>query len=415
MGIIPKRKKDRYYLSLDIGTEFVKCLIFRVDEKEGKGIIIGAGKQRQKLGDMQGGAVTDIGGVVENCDKAISRAEKMAGVSPTECVIGIAGELVKGTTTTIHYERLNPKEKIDYTELNNILNKVQYQAFEQTRKQLAWETGYKEIEVKLVNAAVVDVHIDGYHVTNPIGFQGRDVSIGIYNAFAPLVHLGALQTISSELGLDLISVAAEPYAVARCMGGEESTEFSAIFIDIGGGTSDIAVVRNGGVEGTKMFAIGGRTFTKRLAQVLNTTFAKAEEAKIMHSSGELDKDKKEIIREAILNDAEVWLSGVELSLGEFDKIDMLPSRILLCGGGSELPEIKEVLEKGDWWKNLPFAKKPKIKFMEPEDVANMLDNTNMMKSVQDITPMALGNLLLDYEEDESISGILKKVVKVMQV
>ncbi|KKR27987.1 MAG: Cell division protein FtsA, partial [candidate division CPR2 bacterium GW2011_GWD1_39_7] len=71
--------------------------------------------------------------------------------------------------------------------------------------------------------------------------------------------------------------------------------------------------------------------------------------------------------------------------------------------------------KGDWWKNLPFAKKPKIKFMEPEDVANMLDNTNMMKSVQDITPMALGNLLLDYEEDESISGILKKVVKVMQV
>lgn len=416
MGIFSKKNNDRYFLSLDIGTEFVKCLIFRVDEKEGKGIIIGTGKQRQRLGDMQSGAVTDIGGVVENCDKAILRAEKMAGVSPTECVIGIAGELVKGMTSTVHYERLNPKEKIDYNELNNILNKVQLQAFEQARRQLAWETGYKEIEVKLVNAAIVDVHIDGYHVTNPIGFQGRDVSVGIYNAFAPLVHLGALQTIASELGLDLVSVAAEPYAVARCMGSEESTEFSAIFIDIGGGTSDIAVVRNGGVEGTKMFAIGGRSFTKRLAQVLNTNFTHAEEIKLLHSKGELEEDQESQAHEGLLNDAKVWLSGVELSLGEFDKVDILPSKILLCGGGSELPEIKAVLESGDWWKKMPFAKKPKVKFIEPEDVSSMLDNTNMMKTVQDITPMALGNLLLDYDDDsESLSGILKKVVKVMQV
>ena len=65
--------------------------------------------------------------------------------------------------------------------------------------------------------------------------------------------------------------------------------------------------------------------------------------------------------------------------------DILPSRILLCGGGSQLPEIKEVLESAGWWKSLPFAKKPKIKFIETSDVANMLDNTNMLKSVQDIT------------------------------
>ncbi|OIP24280.1 hypothetical protein AUK11_03595 [bacterium CG2_30_37_16] len=416
MAIFSKKNKERYFLSLDIGTEFVKCLIFRVDEKEGKGLIIGTGKQRQKLGDMQSGGVTDIGGVVDNCERAISRAEKMAGISATDCIIGIAGELVKGTTTTVNYERLSPKEKIDNAELNNILNKVQYQAFEQARKQLAWETGYKEIEVKLVNAAVVDVRVDGYHVTNPIGFQGKDVQVGIYNAFAPLVHLGALQTIASELGLNLISVAAEPYAVARCMGDEESTEFSAIFIDIGGGTSDIAVVRNGGVEGTKMFALGGRTFTKRLAQVLNTSFSKAEEMKVAHSADELEEKEEKIIRNAILQDAEVWLSGIELSLQEFDKVDILPSRILLCGGGSQLPEIKEVLESPGWWKSLPFAKKPKIKFIEPSDVANMLDNTNMLKSVQDITPMALGNLLLDYSEDEeSISGVLRKIVKVMQV
>jgi len=416
MGLFTKKNKNKYYLALDIGTEFVKCLIFRVDENEGKGIIIGAGKQRQKLGDMQSGAITDIGGVVDNCEKAITRAEKMAGVSTEDCIIGIAGELVKGATTAVHYERLNPKEKIDFSELNKILNKVQYEAFEATRKQLAWETGYKEIEVRLVNAAVVDVKVDGYPVINPIGFQGKDVSVGIYNAFAPLVHLGAMETVVSELGLNLISIAAQPYAVARCMGSEESTEFNAIFIDVGGGTSDIAVVRNGGVEGTKMFNIGGRSFTKRLSQVFNTNFNRAEDIKIKHSSGELEDDYEEIAKKALREDAEVWLSGVELSLGEFDKIDILPSKILLCGGGSELPEIKEVLEKENWWKNLPFAKKPKITFVEPQDVTNMIDSTGLMNSVQDITPMALGNLLIDYRDDETnLSNMLKNIIKLMQV
>lgn len=419
MGILQKvfsrKESGTVALSLDIGTEFVKALLFEIDAENLTGRVIGVGKQRQRLGDMQGGAVADISGVVQSSEKAIVRAEDMAGVSADQAIIGIAGELVKGKTITVHYERTDPQEKIDLPELKNIIHKVQWKAFERVRKQLAWETGLPEIDVKLINAAVVDVKIDGYKVTNPLGFQGKDITIGIFNAYAPLVHLGALQTIASDLGLDLLSIAAEPYAVARSVGIEDSPEFSAIFIDIGGGTTDIAVVNKGGVEGTKMFALGGRSFTKRIAHDLRISYEDAEAMKIKYSKDQLPEAEARKVKKALAGDVEVWLAGVELALSEFTEVDVLPSRILLCGGGSYLPEIREVLKTNDWPNTLPFTKKPNVHFLRPSDVVNVKDATDKLHSIQDITPMGLANLALDLAGEESMTQtILRRVVRMMQ-
>ncbi len=410
MGLFGGKNKKNYAIALDIGTEFVKALIFRIEN--GTGIVEGVGRQRQRLSDMQGGRVTDIAGVIQNCQSALQRAADEAKVAPRQCVIGIAGELVKGTTTTVHYKRNNSKEKITVKELSDIIAQVQTKSFDKTRSELAWETGYSELDVKLVNSAVVDVRIDGYKVANPVGFQGKDVLVSIFNAFAPIVHFGAIQTIAEELGFDLLSISAEPYAVARCVGLEDSTEFSSIFIDIGGGTTDIAVVRGGGVEGTKMFAIGGRVFTKSIADACDISFPEAEKLKLEYSRGksELDEETKKKVTKAISNDCQVWLSGVELALEEFSNVDLLPSKILLCGGGCLLPDIKKYLEKDEWIKRLPFARKPKIDSIAPKEVSLIRDETNKLVDAQDITPMALANLALGLAgEPTVVEGILDKV------
>jgi cell division protein FtsA len=405
----PKKLKDRYAIALDIGTEFVKALIFRVEPR--RGIVVGVGRQRQRLQDMHGGGVTDIHGVIANARRALEEAAEMAGLLPEQVIIGIAGELVKGTTTTIRYIRPHPSTSITYEELRDIIARVQRRAFDRARSVLAWETGQSEIDVRLVNAAVVDVRIDGYKVTNPLGFQGKEVQVGVFNAFAPIVHLGALQTIAGELDLDLLSITAEPYAVARCTGEAESQEFSAIFIDIGGGTSDIAVVRGGGVEGTKMFALGGRAFTRRIGTVLGLSFQEAEELKLQYANGELPAKRADEVRQALEADVEVWFSGVELTLSEFTGLDLLPSRILLCGGGSALPDIATLLKTARWSKKLPFARKPSVHFIKPADVANIEDKTNLLTNVWDITPMALANVALDLVGEETvIDGILSKTV-----
>src|SRR5476651_2471179 len=406
-----KIPSSRYLVALDIGTEFVKALIGEVIIDPASGApsrveILGVGRQRQRLTYMQSGAVTDITGVVENCDSALKMAEKMSGVVAKDVVIGIAGELVKGASTIIRYKRATPSDPIDMVELRKILDRVQYRAFEKAREQLTWETGMKEIEVKLVNTAIVDVQIDGYRVTNPIGFQGRDVSIQLFNAFAPMVHLGALQSVAADLDLNLVSIAAEPFAVAKSVGGQDSAEFSAIFMDIGGGTTDIALVNNGGVEGTKMFAIGGRSFTKRIAQAVGTNFEKAEAMKLDYAAGKLSDKGAQRVKEAIAGDIEVWLSGVELSLAEFDRVDHLPSKILLCGGGTGLPQIMDALKGKEWFKNLPFARKPVVNHISPSEVNRVIDKTGKLVSFADITPMGLANLGLDQAGGETTTDTL---------
>ncbi|MDO8444032.1 MAG: cell division FtsA domain-containing protein [bacterium] len=411
MGLFGKNKKN-YAIALDIGTEFVKVLVFHIVDDVAH--VVGVGRSKQALSDMQGGRVTDIAGVIKNSEKALSQAFDEAKVAPRQCVIGIAGELVKGTTTTVHYKREDPKEKISVKELKDIIEQVQERSFDRARSELAWETGQTELDVKLVNSSVVDVRIDGYKITNPVGFQGRDVQVGIFNAFAPIVHLGALQTIAEDLDLDLLSVAAEPYAVAKCVGSEESSEFSSIFIDIGGGTTDIAVVRAGGLEGTKMFAIGGRVFTKSIAEAFDKTFVEAEQLKLDYSNGKIKPDSEigAKIRKVIADDCEVWLSGVELALEEFANVELLPSKILLCGGGSLLPEIKEYLEKRTWVKNLPFSKQPRVDFIKPKQVASIVDETGKLVGSQDITPMALANLAIDLAGEEGIvDGVLDRIVE----
>ena len=408
-ALFNRKPKSQSAISLDIGTEFVKTVIFQATG--GDAVVKGVGRVRQKLSDMQGGGVTDIHGVAANCEKAIEQAAEMAKMLPDKVIVGIAGELVKGNTTSIKVTRDNPSTQISLVELQDIVNQVQKEAFRKARAELAAETGQDEIDVQLVNAAIVSVIIDGYKVSNPLSYQGKELSVGVYNAFAPIVQLGALESVVRELGLELIAVSAEPYAVARCM-KEESTDFAAIFIDIGGGTTDVAVVREGGVEGTKMYAIGGRAFTKRISALLGESFSKAEEKKIIYSAGELDKEEEALIRKAMESDIKVWLSGLQISLEEFGEGDLLPSKILLCGGGSNLPEIKKALMAPGWTQGMPFARHPDVHFIHPEDVANIKDETGTLKDIGDVTPLALANVALDMIDDKGmLEGMMKKALE----
>ena len=418
MGVFSSLFKDtssHYHLALDIGTEVVKALVFAVDEESGQAVVLGVGRVAQRAGNMQSGAVSDISGVIESSREAIKIAQEKSHVKKiTKSIIGIAGELVKGTTTTVHYERVNPEIRIGTSELKTIIGKVQEKAFERIKRQLAWETGQEGIEIKLINASLVDVRIDGYRKSNPLNFQGHDVSMSVFNAYAPLTNLGALESIAQELNLhQTLSIAAEPYAVARSVEVEDMSDFGAIFIDIGGGTTDIAIVRNGGLEGTKMFALGGRAFTKRLCQEFELTIEQAEEMKISYSFGKLSAENSQKIALLYAEDAKVWLGGVEISLAEFAETDVLPSRIFLCGGGSALPEIKRVLSESEWAEHLPFSRAPQVSFLQPKDIARVTDQTGELNNPQDITPLGLVNLVLlnSAEHEKMLSLILERTVQ----
>lgn len=432
IDLFKRNKSDvEYFLALDIGTEFVKVLIFGVnivgmkDNKKGKkGVVVGFGRQRQALNQMQGGTVTNIDGVVETCRQAIEQAVQMARVNPKRAIIGIAGEFVKGSTTNFVYQRSNPDEQIDSVEIKNIIQKIQWKAFDRLRKRFAWETGCPEIDIKLINALITEIRIDGYKVTSPLGFQGREVFLNMFNVYAPAVHLKAMETIASKLGLNLISIAAEPYALARSVcseyfnanvGIDASLANSAIFIDIGGGTTDVALVRYGGVEGIKSLALAGRSFTKRLSSDLGIGLFEAEEIKIKHAYQQLSSSVHQKIKGILNKDTKVWMSGVELVLEEFNQKMFFPPLILLCGGGSLLPDIKNILTTSSDYltEKFPFSQKPHICFIQPRHIINISDQTGFLTGPENVAPMALANLVLEIlnEDKKSLLPMLRRIVR----
>lgn len=411
-----KQPSGEYMVALDVGTEFVKALVGQVigDEIE----IIGVGRAHQELADMQAGAIADIAAVVANCDKALAAAEQQAGVSARTAVVGIAGELVKGTTSTVRFTRKTPSKELSIDEMARIIDLVQDRAEAKARQELAWELGGKDVEVRLVNSALVRIDIDGYKVTNPVGFQGRDILVEMYTAFAPMIHIGALERTAAELDLELLAVAAEPFAVARSVVGDDpNAAVTAILMDVGGGTTDIAVVNEGGVEGTKMFGIGGRAFTHAIERELDVDFVKAESAKLSLAAA-IEPRNKDELEKALTKTLNVWTSGVELALSEFPKLDHLPHRILLCGGGSSLKLLMDRLEDSDWHKSLPFTKKPLVQYIQPEEVVGITDSTGDITDHTYITAMGLLRVGMDTlnsgvsEGDNTLRNKLNKVLRV---
>ncbi len=406
----------RYLVALDIGTEYVKALVGRVAEGEIE--IVGMGRAHQGLSDMQAGAVADIGAVVENCDKALNEAEQEAGVSARGAIIGIAGELVKGTTTTVRVARKQPNKALDLIEIEKIIKLVQQRAEAKAKQQLAWELGGKSIEVRLVNSALVGIEIDGYQVTSPIGFQGRDVVVQLYTAFAPLVHIGALERVAEQLDLDLLAVAAEPFAVARSViGDDQSNTMSAVLMDVGGGTTDIAVINDGGVQGTKMFGIGGRAYTRGIERDLAVEFDLAEKLKVGLSQGKIPAGKTATVEKALKKTLDVWINGVELGLSEFTKLDHLPHKILLCGGGSSLDMLMDRLHDADWYTKLPFTRKPIVQHIHPDQVVGITDMTGKVSDHTFITAMGLLRVGLDTVQYSGTGGntVKEKIDRILHV
>ncbi len=406
---------DNLIVGLDIGTEFVKVLIARLDEDDLE--IIGVGRARQSPDDMHGGAIADIGAVVRNCEEALAAAEEQAGTQGKRAVIGIAGELVKGLTQTIRYKRPQPTRPLDVAEMELIIEKVQERAQDKAQKQIAFETGNKEVEVKLVNSAIVSIHIDGYRVSNPIGFQGKDIAIQIYTAFAPMVHIGALERAANELDLDLIAVAAEPFAVSRSvLGTDASSTFTAILADVGGGTTDIAVVNDGGVEGTKMFGIGGRSFTRTIAADMDLSYEDAEKLKVNIDEPNLKESVVKQLTASVDKTLEVWLGGVELALSEFDSVDHLPPRILLCGGGASLKRLTQALSTQEWYTSLPFTKRPTVQLIKPSDVVGIKDTTGVARDHTYITAMGLLRVGYDTIVGSSEADTIKeKINRILRI
>jgi cell division protein FtsA len=395
---VNKAKKESY-LAIDIGTEYVKSVVFI--EEDGDIQVVGYNKMKQKESNMYAAFIINLNEVIDTVDKSIGEAIALAkpyleaGYSlPKKAVIGIAGELVQGVTVLVNLDRENADKIIDQNEIEQIIQNVKENTFESTKEEIALEIGIKSHQVQEIDTYINSVFIDGVRVTNPLGYKGSELVYRVFSTFAPKIHIESTKQVLNSLGLQLHKLVVEPYALTLALQDLRNTDGNGIIIDIGGGTTDVALVQNGDIIGTKMFAIGGRVFTRRIEKEFGISYEKAEEMKIKYSNGKLTEAESEKIRRFYEKDVKTWLTGVEISLQDFEDVSEYPSSIYLCGGGALLPEIQEGLMSHPWLQILNFKKFPKVNFSFPNNVNSVIDKTKLATTPGDVTPLALARMIL---------------------
>lgn len=376
----------RYRLVLDIGTEYLKASLLEYNKREKN--IIGFSRVKQDYGNMEGGAITNIGGVIDRTKEALLKIKEFSPHQARQMLCGIAGEFVKGVLLSLDIVRVKPDKKIEDREISQLIRDGKEKAYEKAVKMAEMETGIKDVKLELIQTNVVEIKVDGYRVNDPHQFQGKNINISVFYTFVPLVQLGALHTVAGKMGCELVGVIPEPLAVAEGILNAESYEFGAIIIDIGGGTTDIALIRNGGIEGTRMFAMGGRAFTRSIAADLNISLKEAETLKLAYSGGEEVKEFERIDK-LIKADLNIIYQGIELSLLELAQGELLPKRIYFCGGGSGLKGLISGFQELNLVKRLPFGQKPIVELLSGKDIKGIQDEHSLLEGVEYTTPRAL--------------------------
>jgi cell division protein FtsA len=369
-----------HILALDIGGDSIKALI----AKPGKILdIVGAGKSRHDGGQ-------DIESIARACEQALSQAEGQAKLTVAKAVMSITGEVVKSSVTTIKYLRRDPGVAVSATEMSAIIEKAQQKAGVKAKSELLFETGDKNVEIRLVNSAITTVMIDGRRVSDPLGLKGKEVFVQIYTAFAPIFYISTIEKLAAQLNLDLLAIAVEAFATTRALLGDDpDSDLTAIVIDIGASTTDIAVVENGSVAGTATNNVAGGSFTHQIASALDITEEDAEKLKVFQEDARIKPVLKKKLVAAIEETVPIWLSALELSLEDFAYPKILPDQILLTGGGANLTQVQESLALDDWYKALSFSRRPIINIIDPENVPSVKNTTDVALDYSFITAMGL--------------------------
>ena len=149
-----------------------------------------------------------------------------------------------------------------------------------------------------------------------------------------------------------------------------------------------------------MFAFGGRTVTKEIEKVLNLEYRVAEQRKIKYSKKDLNKELSRDVQKIVYPVAKLWMRTLKTALSLCEDVSSFPPQIYLCGGGSLLPEMKEVMLEFPWKKYLHFAVVPKIEYFTPDKLDRITDNSKDMRNIFDITPASLAKFVYDINKQD---------------
>ncbi len=395
VNLFPKKKPNEF-LTLDIGTDFVKCFAFKYNQESQNFSVVGLGKQRLANFATRAGVVVDFNGVKEAASLAILDAKNQAQTKTNNVIIGLSGEVTKGLVTTVRLTRPHHESPISDKELAALIARIQETAYLEASKEIIDMTGNPDLEIELTNSSISWVKLDDHFVKDPVNMPAKKMEVALFTAFSPTFHLELLQKLCKELKLNIITVTSEMYALSKCLSVTEGYE-NVILIDIGGETTDVGVIFGGGLVATRTLSLGGRHITRAISECFSLSIEDAEEKKLMYTLGTLSVEESASIRDCIKDSLDLWLSGLEVLFLDFNGIKTFPSKIVITGGGSSLRGLDGFLAYDSWLKNIQFKETPIFEKASLNSLIRVSDLTGKATTGDDIMPASLSEVYLEME------------------
>ena len=336
----PVQPQDLIY-ALDIGTRSVIGMLgVAVD---GRMQIRAVEKQLHAKRAMMDGQIEDIAQVAEAVGNVTRRLEQSAGCRLTRACVAAAGRALR--TERGHSEKsLGAPEQIDHT----LIAQLEAAAVAEAEKALHDENSGEQ-KMLLVGYTATQYTSDGYPLTNLLGHTGQLLSADVVATFLPGGVIDSLYAVMRQAQLDVASLTLEPIAALNAAIPAELRLLNLCLVDIGAGTSDIAVCRDGSVVGYTMATVAGDEITEALMREYLVDFSTAEQIKAGLSTGGelrftdiLGQEQSCTVQEVeqVLAPAEELLAR-EIAQRVLGVNGAAPSALFLAGGGSKLPTLRE--------------------------------------------------------------------------
>jgi cell division protein FtsA len=334
---------------LDIGTTKIACIVGRKNE-QGKIEILGMGKSRSD--GVNRGVVSNIQKTVDSIKAAVREAEDSAGVDIATVNVGIAGQHIRSMhhRGMITRQTANLEEEIRQTDIDTLIDDMY---------KLVMPPGEEIIHV-IPQEYIVD-HEQG--IKDPIGMSGVRMEANFHIISGQLTAARNINKCVHRAGLEVTELILEPLASADAVLSAEEKEAGVVLVDIGGGTTDIAIFSDHIIRHTAVIPFGGNVITDDIkmgcsilrdqAETLKTRFGSAlaaenKENEVVCIPGLRGRDPKEIslknLAHIIQCRMEEILEHVFFEVKNSGLEKHLSAGIVLTGGGAQLKHLRQLTE-----------------------------------------------------------------------
>lgn len=336
-------KQGDYIFSLDIGTRTVVAVLSKLNEDDFE-VLESVSLPHVKRA-MKDGQIEDIEEVAKMVKKSKSELEKLTGIKLSKVSIAAAGR-------TLKTQRI--KTDIDVSK-NDVITSDMVKSFEieavsKAQSVLDEQKEDSNLSFFCVGHSIVNYYLDDYPIQSFVGHKGKKATVDMIAAFLPSIVVESLYAVTDKAGLEVESLTLEPIAAMNVIVPPETRLINVALVDIGAGTSDIAVAKNGSITAYAMATTAGDEITEEIIKQFLVDFDTAERMKM--SSGLKEIKYKDILGfEHNIPTSDFFkqlLPAIEnLSSAIVDNIleanGEAPAVVFLVGGGSLIPGLAKII------------------------------------------------------------------------